>query len=80
MECGPIKGGQDPGPLPQMTFMKFNVDRTATYNPRPAGNGGVLDDNKGRLMFMFPERVRVKDYNEANKANRRFEDLLILIA
>lgn len=48
-----------------MAFLEFNVDRAATCKPKSVGIGGGLHGNKGKVMFMFPNNVRVEDPNEA---------------
>lgn len=50
---------------PPLGSFKFNVDRAAFGKPGPAGIGGVLHDNRGRMVLDFSEFVAIMESNEA---------------
>ncbi|KAK3204439.1 hypothetical protein Dsin_018485 [Dipteronia sinensis] len=50
---------------PNVNGLKFNVDGLARGNPGPAGIGGVLKDNKGKVVCLFSLFVGIRDSNEA---------------
>lgn len=58
--------------IPPLGFCKFNVDGTARGKPGPTGIGGVLHDDRGRMLATFSESVGLMESNEAElRAIRR---------
>lgn len=50
--------------VPPLGSCKFNVDGEARGKPDPAGIGGVLHDDRGRMLTAFSESVGSMESNE----------------
>ena len=45
--------------------LKFNVDGSAYGNPGPAGCGGILHNERGRILALFSSSLGILDPNIA---------------
>ncbi|OMO98831.1 reverse transcriptase [Corchorus capsularis] len=50
---------------PAVGFMKFNVDEAARGKPGPAGIGGLMRDDTGKVWMEFSKSIGVTESNEA---------------
>lgn len=61
MEGGPTKERKRDNWFPSPPeSLKFIVDSTARGKPGPAGIEGVLQNQKGEVLFLFPKHVRIR--------------------
>ena len=48
-----------------MGYFKFNVDGAAKGKPGPAGIGGILRDENGKVWLRFSKSIGITESNEA---------------
>ncbi|OMO61107.1 hypothetical protein CCACVL1_23740 [Corchorus capsularis] len=61
----PVRSGSVVWEAPKPSFLKFNVDGAAKGKPGPAGIGGVLRDENGKIWMDFSKSMGIMDSNEA---------------